>query len=115
MSKWKEIETPKGTLKYRFPNIAEGYFFLSAIKSISSAQDIFRIKGDFIEKMEPMVDYKSLNYESYDDFLNDRENNTLAMTRIADEVFIEITRTLGKKPLSQMPSAQHPQTSANQN
>lgn len=94
---WKEIETPKGKLKYRFPDISEGFYFLSAIQKINNHQDVFKIKGDFISKMEPMVDYKSLGYETYSEFLHDRDNNTLAMTKIADEVFVEITRTLGKK------------------
>lgn len=101
--KWKEIETPKGVLKYRFPNIAEGYDFLAAVNKIECAQDVFKLKGAFATKMGPMIDFASLGYSSYDEFLNDRDNNFEAVSKIADEILFELTRTLGKKILSPMP------------
>lgn len=104
MIKWKEIETPGGILKYRLPDIAEGFDFLAVIERISCAQDVFKIKGNFSRMMGPMIDYNGLGYASYDEFLRDRENNTAAMAAIADEFFIEITRALGKKNLSPMQS-----------
>jgi hypothetical protein len=97
MLQWKEKQTEKGVLKYRLPNISEGYHFLAAIQKITNARDVFTVKGDFIAKMGPMVDFKSLNYDSYEEFLNDRDNNMIPMSEIADEVFVEITKALGKK------------------
>lgn len=111
MSKWKEIETPKGILKYRFPNCAEGYDFLAAIEKIGCAQDVFRIKGSFARMMGPMIDYSSMGYASYDEFLEDRENNMVHMAQIADDVFVEITKTLGKKTSSPTQSTQLPEAS----
>lgn len=108
MSKWKEIETPKGILKYRMPDISEGFDFLSSISKLETAQDVFKMKGTFASKMGSMIDYGSLDYESYADFLSDLDNNYVAFAKIADEVFIEITKALGKKPSSSTPSMQPP-------
>jgi hypothetical protein len=97
MASWKEKKTEKGVLKYRHPNIVEGYDFLAAIDKIQTLQDAFKVKGNFISKMQSMIDYNSIGYASWEDFLDDRENNLVAMAEIADEVFVEITKTLGKK------------------
>jgi hypothetical protein len=104
--KWKEKETAKGQLKYRLPNVAEGYDFLSAIEKIENAQDAFKIKGKFISKLENLVDHKSLGYASFEELLEDDENNFVVLGQIADEIFIAITKALGKKNLSAMPSTQ---------
>lgn len=100
MAKWKEKTTPKGVLKYRMPNIAEGYFYLSAITSIkiNTMGDAFTIKGTFIPQMKELIDFSGLGYESYDDFLEDLENNFIPTKEIADEIFIAVTSVLGKKP-----------------
>lgn len=97
MAKWKEMQTEKGVLKYRHPDIVEGFDFLAAIDRIESLQDAYKVKGKFISKMQNMIDYSALGYSSWEEFLEDRENNLVAMAKIADEVFVEITKTLGKK------------------
>lgn len=79
------------------PDIEEGFYFLSSIEKISNAQDVFKIKGAFVSLMSEMVLYKDLGYETYKDFLADRENNAQAMSDIVKEVFDVITRELGKK------------------
>lgn len=101
--KWFDKQTDKGVLKYRYPNIQEGFDFLSAIQEIRTLQDSFRVKGNFIGKMKSMIDYASLGYESWEDFLDDRDNNFDAMKDIADEVFIEVTKVLTKKHSSSTP------------
>ena len=98
--KWREIKTEKGILKYRLPNIEEGFAFLALIDTVRTLQDGFRIKGSFIPKMKDLVDYKALAYESYEDFLDDTENNFYAMAQIADEVFGSIMDVLLKKRTS---------------
>lgn len=95
--KWLEKETPKGVIKYRMPNIEEGYYFLAAIERMGSAQDVFKVKGKFVSMMSEMINYKDAGFESYDDFLSDRENNAQPMADIVAEVFDTITRELGKK------------------
>ena len=95
--KWLEKETEKGVLKYRMPNIAEGYFFLAEIEQMKNAQDVFKCKGRFIELMKDMVDYKALGYQTYDELLEDRDNNEIVMSEVVTDVFDTITRALGKK------------------
>ena len=95
--KYSEKKTEKGVLKYRMPNIEEGYYFLSAIEKMGNAQDVWKAKGKFISMMAEMLDYKEIGYESYDDFLHDRDNNGEAVSEIVTEVFEVITRDLAKK------------------
>jgi hypothetical protein len=95
--KWLEKKTDKGILKYRMPNIHEGYSFLSLVERIETAQDLWRIKGKFIESMSSLIDFKSIGYSSYDDFLSDKENNSEACADICDEVFNDVTSIVKKK------------------
>lgn len=93
--KWKELETPKGILKYRLPNVAEGFNFLSAVMSNDG---ILSMKSEFTKYMGEMIDYKSLGYLSYDEFLTDIENNIAPMAKITDEVYQSVIGALAKKP-----------------
>lgn len=95
--KWLEKETANGVLKYRMPDISEGYFFLAEIEQMKNAQDIFKCKGTFIKMMGDMILFKELGYSDYKEFLSDRENNEQAMNEIVSDVFDTITRGLAKK------------------
>lgn len=95
--KWLEKNTGKGILKYRMPNIQEGYHFLSLVERIETAQDLWKVKGKFLESMSSLVDYKSIGYSSYSDFLSDKENNVDVCSEICDEVFNDVTSLVKKK------------------
>jgi len=95
--KWLEKKTDKGVLKYRMPNIQEGYSFLSLVDKVETAQDLWKIKSKFLNIMSDLIDFKSLNYSSYEDFLNDKSNNSEACADISDEVFVDVTSIIKKK------------------
>lgn len=90
-------KTNKGVLKYRLPNIAEGYEYLALIENVNTNSDLFRIKGQFILKMSDLLEWKELGYETYDDVLNDKANMKLALSEIAGEIFQDITGSFEKK------------------
>ena len=92
-----QIETPKGALKYRLPDISEGYEFLCYVDSVKTASDVFRVKSKIIKNMEPMVEFKSLGYENYQDVLNDKENMRDALSEISKAIFDDILELLTKK------------------
>jgi hypothetical protein len=94
---WLEKKTDKGVLKYRMPNIQEGYSFLSLVDKVETAQDLWKIKSKFLNIMGDLIDFKSLNYSNYDDFLNDKSNNSEACAEISDEVFVDVTSIIKKK------------------
>lgn len=94
---WNEISTPKGVLKYRMPNIAEGYFFLSLVDGTKTAHDVIRVKGVFLQEMSNLIKWEELGYEQYSDLLFDRENMTLPLKQIADELMTEISSFFRKK------------------
>ena len=93
----KEIKTNKGSLKYRLPNIAEGFEFLSMIETIKTGSDFFKVKGKFISKMDSLIDYSSCGYNSWDELLNDKDNMFHPLSEIAQEIFDDITGVLVKK------------------
>lgn len=93
----KEIVTPKGVLKYRLPDISEGYTFLSYIDSIKNAAEVFIIKGRIIKNMGNFISYSELGYLSYDEVLNDKENMRDALSEISKDIFDDIIELLGKK------------------
>lgn len=96
--KWLEKVTKLGVLKYRMPNIVEGYEFLSMIESVNGSSGFFKAKAKFIANLSPLLDYSSCGYKSYEDVLNDKENMMHPLSEIAQEVFDDITGALAKKP-----------------
>lgn len=93
----KEKNTPKGIIKYRMPNIAEGFDFLSMIETMHTGADLFRVKGKFIEHMRPLIDFTGTEYKTWDEVLMDRENMFHPLSDIAQEIFDDITGVLVKK------------------
>jgi hypothetical protein len=93
----KEKSTSKGVLKYRMPNVVEGFEFLSMIGSISSGKDIFKMKANFISKIEPLVDYSSCEYKDWNELISDKETMFHPLSEIAQEIFDDITGVLVKK------------------
>jgi hypothetical protein len=96
--KWLEKQTGKGVLKYRMPNIVEGYEFLSMIESVNGSSGFFKAKAKFISNLSPLLDYSACGFSSYDELLNDKENMMHPISEISQEVFDDITGALAKKP-----------------
>jgi len=96
--KWLEKKTGKGVLKYRMPNIVEGYEFLSMIEAVSGSSGFFKAKAKFIANLGHLLDYSACGYKDYDDLLNDKENMMFPLSEISQEIFDDITGALQKKP-----------------
>lgn len=92
-----EKQTKMGALKYRLPNIAEGYDYLTLVDQVASAEDVFRIKGKIIHKMGDLLDYKALGYADYNEVLNDKENMRVPLSEISKEIFDDIVELIAKK------------------
>jgi hypothetical protein len=92
-----EIATNKGVLKYRLPDISEGYEFLCYVDTIKDSSDMFRIKAKIIKNMGHLIDFKELGYVDYVEVLNDRENMRDALAEISKVIFDDILELLGKK------------------
>jgi RecJ-like exonuclease len=92
-----EIKTNKGVLKYRLPDISEGYDYLSLVDVINTSSDVFIIKSKIIKKMGELLEFKELGYETYQDVLNDKENMREALSEISKNIFDDIIELLGKK------------------
>lgn len=92
-----EIVTNKGVLKYRLPDISEGYDYLSLVDVITTSADVFIIKSKIIKKMGDLLEFKELGYETYQEVLNDKENMRDALSEISKNIFDDILELLGKK------------------
>lgn len=93
-----EKQTSKGVIKYRMPNIVEGYEFLALIETVDGASGFFKAKAKFISNLSPLIDYSACGFSSYEELLNDKENMMFPLSEIAQEVFDDITGALAKKP-----------------
>lgn len=92
-----EVSTNKGALKYRLPNIAEGYEYLSLVDTVQTPSDVFRIKSKIIAKMGDLVSYKELGYSDYQEVLNDKENMREPLSEVSKAIFDDIMELLTKK------------------
>lgn len=95
--KWLEKETKKGILKYRMPDISEGYYFLSLASDISTADGMLVTTGKVISAMGKMVNFSSLGYSSYDELLNDKINMWEPISEISKEILSDLNEVLTKK------------------
>jgi hypothetical protein len=93
----KEIKTKKGLIKYRLPNIVEGFEFLAMIDAIKTNSDFFKVKAKFIANLGSLLDYSDCGYKSYDELLLDKDNMMFPLSQISQEVFDDITGALAKK------------------
>ncbi len=95
---FKEKKTDKGVLKYRLPNVVEGYEFLSLIESVNNASGFFKVKAKFIANLGPLLDFSGLGYKDYNDLLNDKATMRRPLSEISQEIFDDITEAIAKKP-----------------
>jgi hypothetical protein len=96
--KWLEKKTSKGTLKYRLPNVVEGYEFLALVENTQGTSGFFKAKAKFISNLAPLLDYTNCGYPSFDDLLNDKENMMQPLSEISQEVLDDIMAAFSKKP-----------------
>ena len=92
-----KVNTPKGDLEYRLPDISEGYEFLCYVETLQTSSDVFKIKAKIIKNMADLVDFKKLGYIDYQEVLNDKENMRDALSEISKAIFDDILELLGKK------------------
>lgn len=92
-----EIITSKGVLKYRLPNIAEGYDYLCMVDEVSTSKDIFRIKSLIINRMGNLIEFKELGYSSYSEVLEDKEVMRHVLSEISEKIFDDILELIAKK------------------
>jgi hypothetical protein len=93
-----EIETSKGILKYRMPNILEAYDLLEASGISSGETSTLKLKRNIIKEMAYLVDYSLIEgVESYDQLLEDIEDMITPLSLIADEVILKSFAVFKKK------------------
>jgi endonuclease III-like uncharacterized protein len=95
--KWLEKKTGKGVLKYRMPNVVEGYEFLSLVENTQGTSGFFKAKAKFISNLSPLLDYSICGYSSFDELLNDKENMMQPLSEISQEVLDDIMVAFQKK------------------
>jgi hypothetical protein len=95
--KWLEKNTDKGVLKYRMPNVVEGYEFLSMIEAVSDSAGFFKAKARFIANLGPLLDFSACGYSNYSELLDDKKAMMHPLSEISQELFDDITEALQKK------------------
>ena len=93
-----EIETSKGILKYRMPNILEAYDLLEASGISNGETSTLKLKRNIIKEMVYLVDFSGIEgVESYDQLLEDIEDMITPLSLIADEVILKSFAVFKKK------------------
>ena len=83
----KEINTPKGVLKYRLPYVHEILYLLDASDPFNPDKGVLRSKADMIIKLGDLVDLSGIEGKpSFDNYLQDPQNSLLALSEIADDI-----------------------------
>lgn len=93
----KEIQTSRGVLKYRMPDISEGHALLAHFDKIETGSDILKIMSRIMKDMGDLVEYKPLGYTSYKEVLCDKDNMAKPISEIAKEIYDDVMDMLIKK------------------
>lgn len=94
-----EIETKKGVLKYRMPNILEAYDLLEASGIAEGISNPLKLKRNIIANMGSLIDFSKIEgVSSYDDLLLSVEDMMEPLGSIADELVIKTFEVFKKKP-----------------
>lgn len=96
----KEIQTEKGILKYRMPNILESYDILESSGVTEGKPSQIKMKRNIVASMGHLIDFSGIEgATSYDDLLADTENMFIPLGDIADEVIVKAFSAFKKKSL----------------
>ena len=94
---YKEIETSKGVLKYRMPNILEAYDLLDT-SGIQLGVSTLKLKRNIIDSMGPMIDYSGIEgVDSYQNLLTMVDDMVMPLGAIADEIIMKTFDAFKKK------------------
>lgn len=94
----QEIQTSKGILKYRMPNIIDAYDLIEASGIANGVASPLKLKRNIIAGMAFLIDFSGIEgANSYDDILNDVENMTEPLGKIAEEFVVKTFEVFKKK------------------
>jgi hypothetical protein len=93
----KELQTDKGLLKYRMPNLLEAYDLLED-SGVNDKVSNLKLKKNIIGSMGNLIDYTEIEgVSSYSDLLNDIDSMAKPLSDIADEVILKAFGAFKKK------------------
>lgn len=93
-----EIETSRGVLKFRNPNVFENHELLRTARPYFADDDALGAKIQILKDMGPLVDYSGIEgVESYDQLCQMGDEMTLPLTQIADMLLEKVTQAFKKK------------------
>lgn len=109
----KEIETTKGVLKYRAPNVLEIYDLIDAsglndLKPVEEQTEeekkkpftVVVMKRNLIKHMGFLIDYSGIEgAQSYEDILDDVDSMIDALGTISEELALKVLEIFKKKIL----------------
>lgn len=94
----KEIQTAKGVLKYRMPNILEAYDMLESSGVVDGQSSALKLKRNMMASMGKMIDTSGIEGNpSYEQLLEDIDNMIHPLSEIADEIILKAFSVFKKK------------------
>lgn len=94
----KEIKTPKGVLKYRYPTVMENISITRLIRSGIIENDLIEAKLKLVEHIKDYLDYSDLEgINSFEDLNKHGEEMTAPLFLIAGEILEKVLDAFAKK------------------
>lgn len=103
--KIEKIETEKGILKYRSPNVLETYDLLNKSGVSDGVTDVYLVKRNILAAIGDLFIFDEIEeYKSYQDLIDDADFSMEYLNAIADIITTKIFMVFRKKNLSEMQS-----------
>jgi len=94
----KEIQTKRGVLKYRLPNVSECFEIIGlTVGEDGKPLSIFETKKKVIKIAAELADYESVGYSSRQEMIDDPENMLMPLSEIADQFYVLTINSFSKK------------------
>ena len=92
-----EVQTEKGLLKCRKPNVLEIYDYLEAVGSLQEESAI-KLRGMMIRAVKPYLLLDGLSEPlSFDDLVNDPDTFFSPLVKVSDDLYQAVIGVLAKK------------------
>jgi hypothetical protein len=92
-----EVDTPKGKLRLRKPNVLEIYDYLEAVGSLRE-DDPIRLQGLMIKAIRPYIDESGMEEKiGFDAMIENPDDYFKPLVKLSDELYYSVIGVLSKK------------------
>lgn len=92
-----QVETVKGLLKCKKPNVLEIYDYLESVGSLRE-ENAIKLQGMMIKAIKPYLDFSEMKEPvTFDEMISDPDNFFKPLVKLSDELYSAVIGVLSKK------------------